>query len=147
MNYFNILYYTLVYAYTMSVDLSIIQISFVFQSGGVLAHSDPVLIFVFLLCFVVATISQSFLISVFFSRANLGAVSAAFLFYLSYLPYTLCVRYEDYMSMADKAAMVSKNLEVDFFCLLDLNFLPNALQVFGALSYLRFNVTKQYLYR
>ncbi|XP_075998973.1 phospholipid-transporting ATPase ABCA3 [Genypterus blacodes] len=55
--------------------------------GAVLTYSDPTLVFVFLLAFTVTTISFSFMISAFFSRANVAAAAGGFIYFLSYLPY------------------------------------------------------------
>ncbi|KAM8824363.1 phospholipid-transporting ATPase ABCA3 isoform 1-T4 [Synchiropus picturatus] len=56
-------------------------------NGAVLSYSDPTLVFVFLLTFAVATINFSFMISAFFSRANVAAAAGGFIYFLSYLPY------------------------------------------------------------
>ena len=73
-----------------------------FQSGNVLEFSDPSVIFLFMLSFTMATISQCFLISVFFSRANLAAVCGGFIYFVLYLPYTQLVQYEEYISTSLK---------------------------------------------
>ncbi|XP_048408491.1 phospholipid-transporting ATPase ABCA3 isoform X2 [Stegostoma tigrinum] len=57
------------------------------KQGAVLSNSDPTLIFVFLLLFSISTISFSFMISVFFSRANVAAAVSGFLYFFSYIPY------------------------------------------------------------
>uniref|UniRef100_F6U7N4 ATP binding cassette subfamily A member 3 n=1 Tax=Xenopus tropicalis TaxID=8364 RepID=F6U7N4_XENTR len=61
-----------------------IQVS---SEGAVLTRSDPSLVFVYILVFSVSTISFSFMISSFFSRANMAAAAGGFLYFLSYIPY------------------------------------------------------------
>ena len=76
------------------------------QVGRVLEHSDPSVIIFFLSVFSISTISFCFMISVFFTRANLAAVCAGVFYYMSYLPYTFCARWEEYMTVSQKAATV-----------------------------------------
>nr|XP_033770036.1 ATP-binding cassette sub-family A member 3 [Geotrypetes seraphini]XP_033770037.1 ATP-binding cassette sub-family A member 3 [Geotrypetes seraphini]XP_033770038.1 ATP-binding cassette sub-family A member 3 [Geotrypetes seraphini] len=74
------------------------------KQGAVLTNSDPSLIFVFLAVFSISTISFSFMISTFFSRANVAAAAGGFLYFLSYIPYFfICPRY-DLMSHSQKLA-------------------------------------------
>jgi ATP-binding cassette, subfamily A (ABC1), member 1 len=63
----------------------------------VLENSDPSLIFVFLLTYAVATISKCFLISAFFSKANLAAAAGGIIFFVMYLPYAFTVLWEEKM--------------------------------------------------
>uniref|UniRef100_A0A8C5CAY6 ABC transporter domain-containing protein n=1 Tax=Gadus morhua TaxID=8049 RepID=A0A8C5CAY6_GADMO len=70
----------------------------------VLAYSDPSLVFVFLIVFAVATINFSFMISSFFSRANVAAAAGGFIYFLSYLPYLFLWPRYDMLSHAQKVA-------------------------------------------
>ncbi|XP_023666396.2 phospholipid-transporting ATPase ABCA3 [Paramormyrops kingsleyae] len=82
------------------LSISIFFVTLIFcikvsPNGAVLSYSDPTLVFVFLLFFAVATISFSFMISVFFSRANVAAAAGGFIYFLSYIPYVfLSPRYD-----------------------------------------------------
>ncbi|XP_056465788.1 phospholipid-transporting ATPase ABCA3 [Gadus chalcogrammus] len=78
-----------------------IQVS---PKGAVLAYSDPSLVFVFLIVFAVATINFSFMISSFFSRANVAAAAGGFIYFLSYLPYLFLWPRYDMLSHAQKVA-------------------------------------------
>uniref|UniRef100_A0A3Q1GTA6 ATP-binding cassette, sub-family A (ABC1), member 3b n=1 Tax=Acanthochromis polyacanthus TaxID=80966 RepID=A0A3Q1GTA6_9TELE len=78
-----------------------IQVS---PNGAVLTHSDPTLVFVFLLVFTVATINFSFMISAFFSRANVAAAAGGFIYFLSYLPYLFLWPRYDLLSHAQKTS-------------------------------------------
>uniref|UniRef100_A0A3P8YRG0 P-type phospholipid transporter n=1 Tax=Esox lucius TaxID=8010 RepID=A0A3P8YRG0_ESOLU len=73
--------------------------------GKVLQYSDPSLIFVFLLVFCVATIMECFLISVFFSKANLAAACGGLIYFVLYLPYLLCYAWKDVMGFQAKVAV------------------------------------------
>ncbi|KAF7698247.1 phospholipid-transporting ATPase ABCA3 [Silurus meridionalis] len=73
-------------------------------NGAVLTYSDPTLVFVFLLVFAVATISFCFMISSFFSRANVAAAASGFLYFFSYLPYLFLWPRYDLLSHAQKVS-------------------------------------------
>jgi hypothetical protein len=64
-------------------------------------------IIVFLTAFAISTIMQCFLYSTFFNRANLAACVAGFLYFIMYLPYTLAVQWEDFMTLGHKVLSVS----------------------------------------
>ena len=78
-----------------------------FQVGKVVEHSDGGVLFLFMFAYTMATISQCFCISVFFSRANLAAASAGIIYFCTYLPYPLCTRFEEYMTFPQKFLAVS----------------------------------------
>ncbi|XP_072225725.1 phospholipid-transporting ATPase ABCA3 [Leuresthes tenuis] len=78
-----------------------IQVS---PNGAVLSYSDPTLVFFFLLIFTVATINFSFMISAFFSRANVAAAAGGFMYFLSYLPYLFLWPRYDLLSHAQKVS-------------------------------------------
>ncbi|XP_061703260.1 phospholipid-transporting ATPase ABCA3 isoform X2 [Syngnathoides biaculeatus] len=78
-----------------------IQVS---PNGAVLTYSDPTLVFVFLLIFTVATINFSFMISTFFSRANVAAAAGGFMYFMSYLPYLFLWPRYDLLSHAQKVS-------------------------------------------
>ncbi|KAM9425735.1 phospholipid-transporting ATPase ABCA1 [Pholidichthys leucotaenia] len=73
--------------------------------GKVLQYSDPSVIFVFLLVFCLATITQCFFISVFFSKANLAAACGGLIFFVLYLPHILCYAWRDVMDFGAKVAV------------------------------------------
>ncbi|KAM5131749.1 LOW QUALITY PROTEIN: ATP-binding cassette sub-family A member 17-like [Callospermophilus lateralis] len=57
------------------------------ENMAVFKNSDPSLIFVFLMCFAVATIFFAFMISTFFQRTHVGTASGGIIFFFTYLPY------------------------------------------------------------
>ncbi|KAL0993447.1 hypothetical protein UPYG_G00108010 [Umbra pygmaea] len=91
----------------LSISIFFVTLLFcikVSPNGAVLSYSDPTLVFVFLLVFAVATINFSFMISVFFSRANVAAAAGGFIYFLSYLPYVFLWPRYDRLSHAQKVS-------------------------------------------
>ncbi|KAJ8408339.1 hypothetical protein AAFF_G00257530 [Aldrovandia affinis] len=70
--------------------------------GDILPYSDPAVVFFFLAAFATATIMQCFLISAFFSRANLAAACGGLTYFSLYLPYVLCVAWRDQLTLGLK---------------------------------------------
>lgn len=80
--------------------------------GNLLPYSDPGVIFLFLGSFGVVTIMQCFLISTIFSRANLAAACGGIIYFTLYLPYVLCVAWEDYVGFGSKVVAVSDLMKI-----------------------------------
>ncbi|XP_034020928.1 phospholipid-transporting ATPase ABCA1-like [Thalassophryne amazonica] len=99
--------YWLSWAVSSALPLSIsaILLSLVVKYGKVLQYSDPSVIFVFLLVFCLVTITQCFLISVFFSKANLAAACGGLIYFILYLPHILCYAWRDVMGFRAKIAV------------------------------------------
>ncbi|KAK2086826.1 Phospholipid-transporting ATPase abca7 [Saguinus oedipus] len=74
------------------------------QLGDILPYSDPGVVFLFLAAFAVATVVQSFLLSAFFSRANLAAACGGLAYFSLYLPYVLCVAWRDRLPAGGRVA-------------------------------------------
>ncbi|XFF91437.1 hypothetical protein AB1E18_017656 [Capra hircus] len=70
----------------------------------ILRNSDPSLIFVFFLCFVVATITFGFLITTFFSKTTLAVSVGGFLFFLSFFPFVVVITMYGMLSHMGKLA-------------------------------------------
>uniref|UniRef100_A0A8C2RYR2 ATP binding cassette subfamily A member 7 n=1 Tax=Capra hircus TaxID=9925 RepID=A0A8C2RYR2_CAPHI len=66
--------------------------------------AHPGVLFLFLAAFAVATVVQSFLLSAFFSRANLAAACGGLAYFVLYLPYVLCVAWRDQLPMGGRVA-------------------------------------------
>ncbi|GLD62423.1 ATP-binding cassette sub-family A member 3, partial [Lates japonicus] len=91
----------------LSISVFFVTVLFCIQvspNGAVLTYSDPTLVFVFLLVFTVATINFSFMISAFFSRANVAAAAGGFIYFMSYLPYLFLWPRYDLLSHAQKVS-------------------------------------------
>ncbi|XP_024866852.1 phospholipid-transporting ATPase ABCA1b isoform X2 [Kryptolebias marmoratus] len=74
----------------------------VLKKGNLLPYSDPGIIFLFLGSYAVVTIMQCFLISTMFGRANLAAACGGIIYFTLYLPYVLCVAWQDYIGYGAK---------------------------------------------
>uniref|UniRef100_A0A3P8W1X6 P-type phospholipid transporter n=1 Tax=Cynoglossus semilaevis TaxID=244447 RepID=A0A3P8W1X6_CYNSE len=72
------------------------------KMGNLLPYSDSGVVFLFLGSFGVVTIMQCFLISTLFSRANLAAACGGIFYFTLYLPYVLCVAWQDYIGFGAK---------------------------------------------
>lgn len=64
------------------------------------------MVFLFLASYAVVTIMQCFLLSTAFSRANLAAACGGIIYFTFYLPYVLCVAWEDYIGFSTKVVAV-----------------------------------------
>lgn len=65
------------------------------QYGKVIEHSDISIIWIFMMSYTVATISFSFMVSTFFTRANSAAAAGGILFFVSFLPYNMLLIWEE----------------------------------------------------
>ncbi|KAF2983683.1 hypothetical protein EK904_002055 [Melospiza melodia maxima] len=74
------------------------------EQGAVLTNSDPTLVFTFLTVFSISSISFNFMVSTFFSRANVAAAAGGFLYFFSYIPYFFISPRYDLMSHSQKLA-------------------------------------------
>ncbi|XP_049732054.1 phospholipid-transporting ATPase ABCA7 isoform X6 [Elephas maximus indicus] len=84
--------------------LSAALLVLVLKLGDILPYSHPAVVFLFLATFAVATVVQSFLLSAFFSRANLAAACGGLAYFALYLPYVLCVAWRDRLPVAGRVA-------------------------------------------
>ena len=78
--------------------VSVFLLALLAKEGLILTHSNMVIVFWMLTSFAIATISMSFLISVFFSKANISAACGGIIYFMTYLPYSLTVLFEDQMT-------------------------------------------------
>ncbi|XP_023589109.1 phospholipid-transporting ATPase ABCA7 [Trichechus manatus latirostris] len=84
--------------------LSTALLVLVLKLGDILPYSHPAVVFLFLATFAVATVVQSFLLSTFFSRANLAAACGGLAYFTLYLPYVLCVAWRDQLPVGVRVA-------------------------------------------
>ncbi|XP_057710932.1 phospholipid-transporting ATPase ABCA1-like isoform X1 [Corythoichthys intestinalis] len=89
----------------LSLAISSLLLALILKYGKVLQYSDPSLIFVFLLVFCLATVTQCFFISVFFSKANLAAACGGLIYFVLYLPHLLCYAWRDVLGFGTKVAV------------------------------------------
>ncbi|XP_026527510.1 retinal-specific ATP-binding cassette transporter [Notechis scutatus] len=70
--------------------------------GKVLRYCNPHVLFLFLLTFATASIMQCFLLSTFFSKANLAAACSGVIYFTLYLPHILCFVWQDWLPLKIK---------------------------------------------
>ncbi|CAJ0932901.1 unnamed protein product [Ranitomeya imitator] len=80
------------------MTLSTFLLTIVIVGGGVLHYSNPLILFLFLMAFTLSTIMQGFLMSVFFSKANLAVACSGVIYFTLYLPHILCFAWQDRMT-------------------------------------------------
>uniref|UniRef100_A0A671G644 ABC transporter domain-containing protein n=1 Tax=Rhinolophus ferrumequinum TaxID=59479 RepID=A0A671G644_RHIFE len=77
----------------------------------IIQYSDPSLVFVFLLCFAIATIFFSFMVSTFFSKVNFAVSVGGFIYFFTYFPATNMSPDFAHMTLIQKvAAFLSSNV-------------------------------------
>ncbi|BES89471.1 ATP-Hypothetical protein cassette sub-family A ABC1 member [Nesidiocoris tenuis] len=91
--------------------VTIFILTFILVWGKVLLYSSVTVIFAFLFLYCLSTIFASFLISVFFSRANIAAACGGIIFFIIYLPFPFMVRWILYFTPTLKSlACLSSNV-------------------------------------
>uniref|UniRef100_A0A8C7EKL7 ABC transporter domain-containing protein n=1 Tax=Neovison vison TaxID=452646 RepID=A0A8C7EKL7_NEOVI len=77
----------------------------------VIQHSDPSLVFVFLLCFAIATIFFSFMVSTFFNKAYFAVSVGGFIYFATYFPFATVSTNFAQMTFTQKlASCLSSNI-------------------------------------
>uniref|UniRef100_A0A671UT72 P-type phospholipid transporter n=1 Tax=Sparus aurata TaxID=8175 RepID=A0A671UT72_SPAAU len=101
---------------SLPLAVSALLLALILKYGKVLQYSDPSVIFVFLLVFCLATITQCFFISVFFSKANLAAACGGLIYFVLYLPHVLCFAWSDVMGFGAKVASLLSCVAFGYGC-------------------------------
>ncbi|XP_074034978.1 phospholipid-transporting ATPase ABCA3 isoform X2 [Leptinotarsa decemlineata] len=85
------------------------------SDSTVFTHADPTVILVFLLFYIVSTITFCFMVSVFFSKANTAATIASIAWFLSYAPFTFMQRnYENVSATTKISSSLAHNTAMAF---------------------------------
>ncbi|XP_058158936.1 retinal-specific phospholipid-transporting ATPase ABCA4 [Dasypus novemcinctus] len=87
------------------MSMSIFLLTIFIMHGRILRYSNPLILFLFLLAFSTATITQCFLLSTFFSRASLAAACSGIIYFTLYLPHILCFAWQDRVTADLKMAV------------------------------------------
>jgi ATP-binding cassette subfamily A (ABC1) protein 3 len=82
----------------LAIILIVIVVKVNVQKAPVFTHSDGTVLFIFFVLFACSTITFTFLISVFFTKANTAAAVGSLIFFLTYLPYSLQQQQSDELS-------------------------------------------------
>uniref|UniRef100_H2Z852 ABC transporter domain-containing protein n=1 Tax=Ciona savignyi TaxID=51511 RepID=H2Z852_CIOSA len=107
--------------YKIQYFLIFVSVTLQTSKGSVLTYSDVTLVFVFLFAFSAATITLCFLISVFFSKANVAAAAGGVLYGLTYMPYLFMQ--DNYSNLSHSVKLLS--------CLLSNVAMSNGCQLLG----------------
>lgn len=89
------------------IPMSIITIMLTVEFGGngkILNKSDPSLVFIYLVLYAISSIMYGFMISTFFSRANVAAAGGGITWFLSYIPYFFLAMYYNLLNTPQKTA-------------------------------------------
>ncbi|XP_075680863.1 phospholipid-transporting ATPase ABCA3-like isoform X2 [Dermatophagoides pteronyssinus] len=54
---------------------------------GIISHSNPILILIFFMAYIISSISFCFLLSAFFTNANIAGIGAGTIYFLTFVPY------------------------------------------------------------
>ncbi|ESO05673.1 hypothetical protein HELRODRAFT_156842 [Helobdella robusta] len=84
------------------VLIPIFLLCFLLKFGDLLPNASFSLLFVLMMFFMIALITQCFMYSVFFSRSNTAAAFSAICYFVLFLPYRLCQSFQDSMPFASK---------------------------------------------
>ena len=102
---------------TLVLTLSVILMTVTLTSGQILRSSNPIIVFVLLESFAIATISLSFAISTLFDKAKLAAACAGIIYFLLYLPFIYMDMNQDKMGYTVKmAASISSTTAFGLAC-------------------------------
>uniref|UniRef100_A0A671GCV0 ABC transporter domain-containing protein n=1 Tax=Rhinolophus ferrumequinum TaxID=59479 RepID=A0A671GCV0_RHIFE len=94
-----------------SVVILLMCLVFFVKPVPIIQYSDPSLVFVFLLCFAIATIFFSFMVSTFFSKVNFAVSVGGFIYFFTYFPATNMSPDFAHMTLIQKvAAFLSSNV-------------------------------------
>ncbi|KAL2089373.1 hypothetical protein ACEWY4_014061 [Coilia grayii] len=90
-----VIWYTWFIDSLLMMTASTALLTWIIVAGKVLNYSNPIVLFLFLMTFTLATIMQCFLMSVFFNKANLAASCSGIIYFTLYLPHILCFAWQD----------------------------------------------------
>ncbi|XP_059547910.1 phospholipid-transporting ATPase ABCA3-like [Myotis daubentonii] len=79
-------FFTFLMLYLVIIFLTCLLFFVKMKPLPIIQYSDPSLVFVFLLCFAIATIFFSFMVSTFFSKAHFAIPIGGFIYLISYFP-------------------------------------------------------------
>lgn len=90
----------------VTIFISIFVLAVLLKYGDILVYSDMSVVVFVLAIFSVATIALAFLVSVFFSRANISAACGGIIYFFTYLPYPITLWFEEQMNFSEKGLAV-----------------------------------------
>ncbi|XP_032184445.1 ATP-binding cassette sub-family A member 3-like isoform X1 [Mustela erminea] len=104
-------FFTFLSLYSVIILLMCIIFFAKIEPVPVIQHSDPSLVFVFLLCFAIATIFFSFMVSTFFNKAHFAVSVGGFIYFATYFPFATVSTNFAQMTFTQKlASCLSSNI-------------------------------------
>ncbi|XP_029463774.1 ATP-binding cassette sub-family A member 12 [Rhinatrema bivittatum] len=85
--------------------ITVIILVIILKAGSILPHSNGFILFLYLLDYSFAVLAMSYLISVFFSNANIAALSGSLIYIITFFPYIVMISQEKYLSFAEKTLL------------------------------------------
>ncbi|XP_004398889.1 PREDICTED: ATP-binding cassette sub-family A member 3-like [Odobenus rosmarus divergens] len=93
------------------IIISMICVLFSIFSEPIFRFSDGSFIFVFLMCYAIASIFFAFMVSTFFNKAHLAASAGSLLYFASFFPFNTITQFYGQMTLTKKvAACLSSNV-------------------------------------
>ncbi|PAA64936.1 hypothetical protein BOX15_Mlig007406g1, partial [Macrostomum lignano] len=80
------------------MSISAVGMTALLTAGGIVRHSDPLLLFMFIFSFIVSSVCEAFLISVCFADSSVAAAFAGVVYFVGYVPYSAVDRLADSMT-------------------------------------------------
>ncbi|XP_010623196.1 ATP-binding cassette sub-family A member 13 [Fukomys damarensis] len=84
------------------LSLSSAAVALILKTSGIFAHSDALVIFLFLLDFGLSAVMLSYFLSAFFSQANTAALCTSLVYLISFLPYIVLLVLHNQLSSASQ---------------------------------------------
>lgn len=78
----------------------------ILKLSGILVHSNAIIIFFFFLEFGISVIMFSFLVSIFFTKANTAALCGSLFYMINFLPYIILLVLQKQISFTTQCLMV-----------------------------------------
>ncbi|XP_058424852.1 phospholipid-transporting ATPase ABCA3-like [Diceros bicornis minor] len=104
-------FFTFLFLYSVIIFLMCLIFFAKIEPVPVIQHSDPSLVFVFLLCFAIATIFFSFMVSTFFNKVHFAVPVGGFIYLATYFPATRVSSNYAHMTLTQKlASCLSSNV-------------------------------------
>uniref|UniRef100_A0A8C6ACI4 ATP-binding cassette sub-family A member 3-like n=1 Tax=Marmota marmota marmota TaxID=9994 RepID=A0A8C6ACI4_MARMA len=93
------------------IIITLICVLFFITDEPILRYSDYSFIFIFLVCYAIASIFFSFMVSTFFNKAHLAASAGHLMFFASFFPFNFIFQHYGAISVSNKvAACLSSNV-------------------------------------
>lgn len=99
--------------------VTVIILTIILKSGGVLPRSDGFLLFLYLCDYALSILAFSFLVSSFFDKTNIAGLSGSLIYVICFIPFIAVMCLEETLPLSIKTLLVrnSINAYTDWFWL------------------------------